>query len=202
MTGDLEAADTAITAMSDCTARIGTPLWNMTATVWRGKLLIEHREFAQGVALVRQAVDACEQLGWRMCHAEFLGYLAEGLAGLDRLAEAADTVKRAIARAEEVGEGLYHAELIRLRGELLLRRSADTHKPEAEDCFHRANELARAQGALLWELRTARSIARLRVTQGRPDEARRILAPVYDRFTEGFATTDLRAAKALLDTLR
>ena len=106
----------------------------------------------------------------------------------------ADAIKRAITRAEQGGEGLYHAELIRLRGELLLRK--------AEDCFHRANELARAQGALFWELRIATSLARLRINQGRHDEARRILAPVYDRFGEGFATIDLRAAKTLLDTLR
>jgi predicted ATPase len=88
-----------------------------------------------------------------------------------------------------------------MMGELLLRRSAGTHTQEAEDCFRRANELAREQGALFWELRIVTSLARLRVAQGRHDEARRVLAPVYDRFTEGFATTDLSAAKALLDTL-
>jgi predicted ATPase len=173
----------------------------MTVTAWQGKLLIEHGEFAQGVALVRQAVDTGEQPGWRMCHAEFLGYLAEGLAGLGRLDEAADAIKRAIARAEQGGEGLYHAELIRLRGELLLRRSADADIAGAEDCFCKASELAREQGALFWQLRIATSLARLRVTHGLHDEAKRILAPVYDRFTEGFATTDLRAAKALLDEL-
>jgi predicted ATPase len=75
-----------------------------------------------------------------------------------------------------------------------LRRSADTRTSEVEDCFR-----AREQGALFWELRVALSLARLGVTQGRLNEARRMLAPVYDRFTEGFATTDLRAAKALLE---
>ncbi|MBV8335788.1 MAG: winged helix-turn-helix domain-containing protein, partial [Alphaproteobacteria bacterium] len=78
LTGDLAAADTAIKAMSDCTARINAPIWNTTAIAWRGKLLIERGAFAQGVALVRQAVDTCEQTGWKMCHAEFLDYLAEG----------------------------------------------------------------------------------------------------------------------------
>ncbi|MBV8111940.1 MAG: winged helix-turn-helix domain-containing protein [Hyphomicrobiales bacterium] len=201
LTGDVNGADTAITAISDCTARIDSPLWNMTATAWKGKLLIERGAFAQGLSLVRQAVDTCEETGWKMCQAEFLGYLAQGLAGLGRLGEACETMERAVARAEQSGEGLYHAELIRLRGELLLRRSADTHIAEAEDCFRKANDLALEQGALFWELRVALSLARLRATQGRHNEARRLLASVYDRFTEGFATTDLRAAKALLEEL-
>ena len=85
---------------------------------------------------------------------------------------------------------------MRLKGELMLQQSlAD----EAEDCFRTAHEIAREQGALFWELRIVLSLARWRVTQGRHDEARRLLAPVYDRFTEGFSTPDLRAAKALLD---
>jgi predicted ATPase/DNA-binding winged helix-turn-helix (wHTH) protein len=200
-TGDLAAAETAITAMGDRAARTNSALWETFTSAWRGKLLIERGVFAEGVALVRHAVDVRERTGWQLCHAQFLGYLAKGLAGLGRLDEACDTIKRAIARAEQSGEGLYHAELIRLMGELLLRRSAEPNAAEGEDCFRRANELAREQGALLWQLRIALSFARLRVAQERHGEARQILTPVYDRFTEGFGTTDLRAAKALLDEL-
>ena len=69
----------------------------------------------------------------------------------------------------------------------------------AEGSFRQAIDIARQQEALLWELRAALSLARLRVTQGRHDEARQLLTPVYDRFTEGFQTPDLRAAKAFLD---
>ena len=66
---------------------------------------------------------------------------------------------------------------------------------------HRTLRFAHEQGALFWELRIALSLARLRVSQGRPQEARTLLAPVYDRCTEGFATVDLRAARAMLDAL-
>ena len=59
--------------------------------------------------------------------------------------------------------------------------------------------MAREQGALFWELRAALSLARLKATQGRPEEAKRVLTPVYDRFTEGFETADLRAARAMLE---
>jgi predicted ATPase/DNA-binding winged helix-turn-helix (wHTH) protein len=202
MTGDLGAAGAAITAMTDCATRLDHALWKVVAIAWKGKLLIARGAFAEGVALLRQTLDVRDRTGWQNGRAQFLGYLAEGLAGLGRLDEAADTIRRAIARAEQSGEGLYHAELIRIMGELLLQRSADTQTSEAEDCFRRANELAREQGALLWELRIATSLARLRVTQGRAKEATRLLAPVYDRFTEGFEAPDLRAAKALLGTLR
>jgi len=86
-----------------------------------------------------------------------------------------------------------------MQGELMLRRSNTQIAGEAEDRFRRANEIAHEQGALFWELRIAVSLARLRMTQGRHDEVRQLLAPVYDRFTEGFDTPVLRAARTLLD---
>ena len=72
----------------------------------------------------------------------------------------------------------------------------------AEDYFNRAAQMARGQGALFWELRIALSLARLRARQGHRHEARALLASVYDRFTEGFTTSDMQAAGALLEELR
>ena len=83
-----------------------------------------------------------------------------------------------------------------MKGELLLQQSRTV---EAEDCFRTATEIAHEQDALFWELRTALSLARLRKTQGRRDEVRQLLAPVHERFTDGFDTPDLRAARALLN---
>jgi predicted ATPase len=71
----------------------------------------------------------------------------------------------------------------------------------AEACFARAGDIAREQGALLWELWVALSLARLRMKQDQPNDARDSLAAVYGRFTEGFQTANLRAACALLDAL-
>jgi predicted ATPase len=88
--------------------------------------------------------------------------------------------------------------LLRIKGEVTLRQGLGE---AAEGCFREALSLAQEQGALFWELRVAVSLAHLRAAQRRPDEARQILAPVYAQFTEGFATTDLRAARALLDAL-
>src|SRR5262249_44553642 len=129
---------------------------------------------------------------------------------LDLLAEACrDTGQteeglRAIAEAfEHVGRtGIVYCEreLRRLEGELRLRQDpADAEKAEA--CFRRAVEVARRQQAKSWELRAAMSLARLWRDQGKPQQARELLAPVYEWFTEGFDTRDLKEAKALLQEL-
>jgi predicted ATPase len=202
MNGDLTAAEMTISLMNDYAARLGFSPYQGVATVWEGKLLIERGDFANGVALIRRGMNTYEQAGCQMCHAEFLGYLTEGLARLNHIEEAHETIERAISRAQQFGEGLYHAELVRIMGDLLLRWSPDTRAAEAADCFRRAIELARGQGALFWELRSSISLARLRMTQGRVPDARRVLEPVYERFTQGFKAPDMRAAKALLEVMR
>jgi predicted ATPase/DNA-binding winged helix-turn-helix (wHTH) protein len=199
MTGDLAAAEGAITAMSDWATRMNATLWKMMATCWKGTLLIERGEFGRGIDLISQTLKACEQSGWQMGYAQFLGCLAEGLAGLGHLEEAGSNMERAIAWADQNGEGWYQAELVRLKGEFLLQQSKTSLAIEAENCFWRANEIAREQDALFWELRIALSLARLRVAQSRHDEVKQLLAPVYNRFTEGFDAPDLRAARTLLD---
>lgn len=199
MLGDFATAEVGIAAMNDWATRMNATLWKVMATCWKGKLLIERGEFAQGIELVLPALQACEQSGWQMGYVQFLGCLGEGLAGLGHLDEAAAKLERAIAWADHKGEGWFQAELMRMQGEVMLRRSRPQLAIEAEDCFRMANEIAREQGALFWELRTALSLARLRKSQGRQDQVRLLLGPVYDRFTEGFDTPDLRAARALLD---
>jgi len=98
------------------------------------------------------------------------------------------------------GERRWEAELYRLKGEILLARSA-AHDAEAEACFRQALDIARHQEAKSWGLRAAMSLARLWQRQGKRAEARALLAPIYDWFTEGFDTADLREAKALLEEL-
>jgi predicted ATPase len=100
--------------------------------------------------------------------------------------------------AEKTGERWLTAELNRHQGQLLLREG---HSEAAEKLFGIALSIAEDQGAKLWELRAAMSLARLRHDQGRRAEARDLLAPVYGWFTEGFGTPDLKEAKTLLDRL-
>ena len=93
-------------------------------------------------------------------------------------------------------------DLLRIRGELLLLQGAKDAAAMAEDYFRQALDGARPQGALSWELRAATSLARLLRDQDRAIDALALLQPVYGRFTEGFETADLKAAKSLLDALQ
>jgi predicted ATPase len=104
-------------------------------------------------------------------------------------------------RAERTEERWLIAELLRVSGELLLLRGDPGAAATAEAQFRQALDWARRQGALSWELRAATSLARLWRAQRRLADATALLQPVYDRFTEGFATADLKAAKVLLDSL-
>jgi predicted ATPase len=119
---------------------------------------------------------------------EIAGQIEEGLTLLDD----------ALEIAERTGERSLEAELNRHKGQLLLRQG---HTEAAEVLYRKALGIAAEQGAKLWELRAAMSLARLRRDQGRGAEARDLLAPVYDWFTEGFDTPDLKEAKALLSEL-
>jgi predicted ATPase len=108
-------------------------------------------------------------------------------------------VNEAIAGGDQLQFRLQEAELHRLKGELLLLAGAEESAAEAS--MHRALEIARRQKAKSRELRAATSLARLLRRQGRIAQARDGLAPVYNWFTEGFDTADLKDAKALLDEL-
>jgi predicted ATPase len=92
-------------------------------------------------------------------------------------------------------------ELYRLKAELLLLSRGPGPEPDAELAFRHAIEIARRQNTRSWELRASASLARLLSRQGKRNEARQMLAPVYGWFTEGFDTLDLKEAKALLDEL-
>ena len=201
MTGDMAVADHAVASMNDLAARLDATLWKILGSFWEGKLLVERREFARGSALLQKALDKCDQTGWRICNAEFLGVLAKGLAGLGQLDTALVTVDKALARAEQSGERYSIPELLRIKGEVLLQQAANAGQSAGEDCLLDAIAAAREQGALFWELRAALSLARLRTNQNRQDEANQILGPVYDQFTEGFEAADLKQAKSLLEQL-
>jgi predicted ATPase len=202
MTGDLVAAGQALAILMNVATSLNARFWNILVHCLEAKLLIKRGRFGTGSDLLRTALDTCEKTGQTICHPEFLGALAEGLAGLGLCTEALAAIDRALASANRGGEVWYVAELLRMKGELLLRGTGDQSTSAAERCFSEALEVAREQDALSWELRIAVSFARLRVRQNRHDDARQLLAPVYNKFTEGFGTPDLCSASAMLESLQ
>jgi len=201
VTADLKAAESAVATLVAVATSSNGPFWRLTGRCLEGKLLIKQGRFSEGTALLRAQLDAAEKVEWAIWHPELLGALAEGLAGQGRLPEAIATVDQALAKADRDGERSYVSELFRMKGGFLILEPGARSEAAAEHCFGKALDVAREQGALFWELRTACDLARLRIAQDRPEDARGILEPIYHRFTEGFETADLKAAKQLLSTL-
>jgi len=183
----------------DLAARRRLPFWQTVGRAFEGTLAIRRGEFASGSALLRSALDDHVRPGWIMRFPEFIGAFAEGLLGLEQFPDALSTLARALGSAER-GEVRWHvAELLRIKGEILLQGGENL--VQAETCFREALDVARCQGALFWELRSAMSLTRLLRRQGRPEDARQILSPIYSRFSEGFDAADLRNARATLESL-
>jgi len=131
---------------------------------------------------------------WVLCQ------LADCLCRMGRIDEGLSTIKESFPIIERTGGRLFESEAHRLKGELLLNQGA-SKLAQAEQSFRCAIEISRRQKAKSWELRATTSLARLLVKQSKRDEARAMLPEIYNWFTEGFATADLKDAKALLDEL-
>lgn len=159
---------------------------------------LAHRE--EGIAQMEQGLSAWHATGAEVLRPYALALLAEAHARMGQHEKGLTLLAEALAVINRTEERRWEAELHRLRGELLLAQGPDAHT-EAETCFHQALDIARHQQAKSWELRATTSLARLWQSRGKGDEARALLAPVYEWFTEGFDTADLKDAQALLHQL-
>jgi hypothetical protein len=178
----------------------GRRSWGQLARAFQALLLIRQGDFGSGLGLLRVDWDNFgARPGWIALM--FLNELAAGFGSAGQIAEGLAAAEQAIARAERTEVRWAFPESLRIKGELLLLQGATGAENAAEDHFRQALDWARRQGALSLELRAATSLARLRHDRGCSAEAAAVLQPVYDRFSEGFGTADLKDAKALLDSL-
>ena len=150
--------------------------------------------------MISSGIAAWQSTGATWSLPSWLSHLAAGHAELGQLDEAWRCIGEAMIAIETTKERWFEAEADRIAGEIALKLpKPDAAKAEAY--FEHALAVARQQQAKSWELRAAMSMARLWRDQGKRDEARDLLAPVYGWFIEGFDTLDLKEAKALLDQL-
>ena len=152
-----------------------------------------------GVETIRAALDRWHAAHWHIYLT--MGDFAEIAAGAGYIDEISAIVDETLERAERNQELWAFAEVLRVKGRLLLSRN-EPDPDQAEEYVVRSLDHARALRELSWELRAAMSLARLKRDEGRIEEGRDLLASVYGRFTEGFGTADLKAAKALIDDLQ
>ena len=178
----------------------GVPFWRAVGTIFRGWALGIQGQVEAGVGQIREGLAAYQATGAVEANTCWLALLAEVYGRGGHMEEGLAAVAEALAFVDRTDERFYEAELHRLKGILLLQDSKDYH-PEAASCFRKALHVARQQEAKSFELRTATSLARLWQQQGKANKARDLLAPVYDWFTEGFDTADLKDAKALLEEI-
>ena len=154
----------------------------------------------EGIASIREGFAARRSAGQAVVDYRELGYYIDLLARSDQADEGMTVLANTVAASSERGMTYWDAELHRLKGVLLLSLSNGSDA-EAEACFKQAIKIARGQSAKFFELRAVTDLGRLWQGQGKRSEARDLLAPVYGWFTEGFDTTDLKDAEALLDDL-
>jgi predicted ATPase len=179
----------------------GFPHWRAMGSIMCGWALAQQAGQAQeGIAQITQGLIAHRATGAELRRPYYLALLAEAYGVMGQPEAGLTALAEALTLADTTGEHWYQSELYRLKGELLLQQSSD-HHAEAESSFHHALDIARSQQAKSFKLRTASSLARLWQQQGKRQEAYDLLAPVYNWFTEGFDTADLKDAKALLEEL-
>jgi tetratricopeptide (TPR) repeat protein len=201
--GDIETSARWIEELHDQAVQHSLNSYNPAAVHLSGQLSAKRSDATTAMRLLHAALDKsprgsytyyalCTVFTADLALAEAkAGHVDRGLAAIDE----------ALQRIERNEESWYLPEALRIKGELLLSQDAQGVLATAEDHFKLALDWARRQGALSWELRAATSLARLLRDRDRIGEARDLLAPIYERFTEGFGTADLRAAKKLLDEL-
>jgi predicted ATPase len=177
----------------------GLPHERASASVYLGWAIGQTKDVAQGVQRLEEGLVTVNRLGLRTNLCLAICLLAETYLTGGRNENGMEQVNRALAASSEIGDRWCLPQIYIIHARLLQQASGNAEAAEAS--LRKALEVASLQCAKGWELRAATSLARLWCDQGKRDEARNLLAPVYGWFTEGFDTRDLKDAKILLDAL-
>jgi class 3 adenylate cyclase/predicted ATPase len=199
LSGNYATANALLDELAALVDETGAGLWKPLRMIYQGSLLLLTGKAADAVQMITSGLDAWRSIG-ASGQSRFLAYLAQANAELGQFDDAWRHIGEAMTTIKITGERWFEAEVNRIAGEIALK-SLRHEVTKTQAYFERALSVARAQRAKSWELRAAMSMARLRRDQGKRDEARELLAPIYGWFTEGFDTLDLKQAKALLDEL-
>jgi tetratricopeptide (TPR) repeat protein len=153
------------------------------ATAANALKLAYQQRTEEALERVKQAIESLNAQGVKIPRTHYLAGMGKLFWTAGRREEGLAAIADALALVERTGERYYEAEILRIKGELLLKAAASNAQAEAEGCYNRAIEIARQQSAKSWELRAAKSLARLWQQQGKVAEARQMLAEIYGWFT-------------------
>ena len=166
----------------------------------RGELAIRRGDVRGGVDSLKASLEKIHAMNYGLLMTEFEISLVQGLAAIGQLPEGLALVDETMREAETRGDLVYMPELLRVKGSLFLA-TPQPRAADAEECFRQSLDLSRRQAALAWELRAATDLAALLAAKGQSRKAQALLQPVFEQFTEGLGTADLKAAERLLATL-
>ncbi|HKM62138.1 MAG TPA: winged helix-turn-helix domain-containing protein [Acidisphaera sp.] len=195
--GDFETAERSIARLKDHAERNALNAFLAHGAGFKGLLSLKRGQTEPGIRLLRMCLDGLRRAQSEVLYVLYLGGLAEGLAAAGDVGGSIAAADEALQRVARNHEMWLMPETQRITGEVLLARGT-AGAAEAEDLFRQALSLAHRQGALSWELRSAMSLGRLYHANGRSREACGLLAPIYDRFSEGLQTADLQCAGRML----
>jgi class 3 adenylate cyclase/predicted ATPase len=198
---DLDAAVSSNAALAELANEHGLAMWKAYATVQSGWVLSMQGDHAEATVIAQKGLDDLQETGTALDQPLAMAQMTEVLAASGQHDKALDLLGTAIEHVNRTNERLFEAELYRLKGEQLIHRHGSGEAKAAEKHFIKSLEIAKKQQAKSWELRTATSLANLWQHQKKVDDARKLLQPAYNWFTEGYETHDLQDAKALLENL-
>jgi tetratricopeptide (TPR) repeat protein len=200
-TGDWQRAEELIHRLSTIATKHELLTYARVSVGWRGRLAVSRGDLSRGIELLQTAVAALHEDGYELYRPQLSLNLAEGLAKTGEREIAHSTICEAVTWAETRCRVLDLIDLLRVKGEILTSMSPQ-NTTEGEACLLQSLEIARQRGLLSLELRTGISLARLWADRAQRDKALELLDPIFNRFSEGFQTLDLRAGAKLLAKLR
>ena len=201
LAGDFDAAERYGEELLEHTERHAIRLWRLWAGCFKGMVMAKRGDIKAGLALLRSEIDRAGDARHLPRFLLPLGELAVCLGEANEIENGLAAVHKTLGRCNARQERWYVPELLRIKGELILKDPQHQSASSAEQCFSAGLKLAKQQGALFWELRSALSLAQLWGGQDRKTDVVQILEPVCGAFTEGHQIADLRKAKTLLDGL-
>jgi predicted ATPase/class 3 adenylate cyclase len=207
--GEWQAAEERAEACVAFATEAGLPYFVAQITIFWGAALAAQGRFEEGITKMRQGLAAQRATGGQGLQQLWLALQVEAYIKTEQFKEGWIALEEALTIRPKYGERYWEAELYRLKGELTLQQfkvrgsrfEVGNPQADAAGCFQQAIETARELSAKSWELRAATSLARLWQQQSRKKEAHQMLSEIYNWFTEGFDTKDLKDAKALLEEL-
>jgi predicted ATPase/DNA-binding winged helix-turn-helix (wHTH) protein len=200
--GDQATVERSLAMLLGYSAKHALGFWQALGHSYEGQLQIKRGNVAAGVRSLRAGLEELRKARYILRFPGLLGELAEGMARIGQHRQALEVIHEALAQCEGTDERWSMANLLRIKGKLLLLEGGLAAAAIAEDHFRQALDWARRQGALSLELRAVMDLGKLLCDQGEAPRAFALLTSVCGRFTEGFGTSDLKSAEALLEALR